>query len=232
MIKAEAISKKYNRKTGTSNDFYAVKETDFTLGDGKLAVILGRSGSGKSTFLNMLAGLLEPSSGKVLIDDTDLYSLRDKDRALFRNQKIGVIPQVHSLLANLSVIENVKLPYLLYDPKGDVDAYAEELLDLVQIADLKNVRPSELSGGEMRRAAIARAMIRKPGAILADEPTSDLDDENSEKVFQIFRRIADQGTSIIMVTHETEAVDYADVAYRMNAGELVAIPQQERWKRS
>lgn len=228
MVKTEAICKIYNRKTTTANEFYAVKETDFTLADGKLAVILGRSGSGKSTFLNMLAGLLEPSSGKVLIGDTDLYSLQDKERSEFRNRKIGVIPQVHSLLGNLSVIENVKLPSLLYHPKDDADAYAEELLEMVGIADLKNVSPSELSGGEMRRAAIARAMIHKPEVILADEPTSDLDDENSEKIFHLFRQLADQGTSIVMVTHETEAVGYADVAYRMNAGELKRMESESR----
>ncbi len=220
---AEAISKQYNRNIGAVNSFFAVKEVDFELAKGKLAVILGRSGSGKSTFLNMLAGLLQPSSGNVLYDGTDLYSLSDKELSRFRNQNIGVIPQVHSLLNNLSVIENVKFPYLLYEAQDDVEEYALQLLEAVGISELKDVSPSELSGGEMRRAAIARAMIHKPGIILADEPTADLDDENTNKIYDIFRKTANQGTSIIMVTHETEAVDYADVVYRMNAGELSKI---------
>lgn len=222
-ITTNSISKKYNRNTGISNDFYAVKETNFELTEGSFAVILGRSGSGKSTFLNMLAGLLNPSSGKVFLDNVDIYSLKDKERSIFRNRNIGVIPQVQSLLCNLSVIENIRLPYLLYETQENVDEYALQLLEMLGIADLKDVSPMELSGGEMRRAAIARALIHKPGIILADEPTSDLDDENTDIIFNIFRKIADQGTSIIIVTHETEANKYADVAYRMNAGELSKI---------
>lgn len=220
---AKSISKKYKRNTGTSNYFYAVKETDFELESGSLAVILGRSGSGKSTFLNMLAGLLSPTSGKVYLGDTDIYALNDKELSVFRNRNIGVIPQVQSLLSNLSVIENIKLPYLLYETQENIDEYALQLLEMVGISDLKDVSPLELSGGEMRRAAIARALINKPGIILADEPTSDLDDENTDKIFDTFRKISAQGTTVIVVTHETEATGYADVVYRMNTGKLSQV---------
>ncbi len=225
IIKAEDISKTYFRKSSRSNYFYAVNKTSFVLEGGKLAVILGRSGSGKSTFLNMIAGLLKPSSGRILYGDTDIYSMNDKELSVFRNKNIGMIPQVQSVLPNLTVSENIKLPYTLYRKDDNIEGYASELMELVGISHLKDVDASDLSGGEMRRVAIARALIQKPGIILADEPTSDLDDENTENVFKIFRSITEKGISVLIVTHETESKSYADSVYRMNSGELIREEQ-------
>ncbi len=221
ILKAEGINKRFFRKSGGANFFYAVQDTDFTLEAGELCMITGRSGSGKSTFLNMLAGLLEPSGGRVSYDDTDIYTLDDKKLSRLRNTNIGVIPQGQTALSAMTVLENVKLPYLLYSkPDEKIDKYAEELLETVGISDLKNSYPNELSGGENRRLAIARAMIMRPAVIFADEPTGDLDDENTKTVFELLKKTAKSGTAVLLVTHENDAAEYADRAYRMNGGVL------------
>lgn len=221
ILKAQAITKQYLRQSTSTNILDAVKETSLTLEPGTVTVILGRSGSGKSTLLNMLAGLLQPTTGSVLLDDTDLYALGDDALSQLRNRRIGVVPQVQSLLGSLTVLENVKLPCLLFGkPSEETDARAEQLLGQMGIEQLANELPAALSGGEMRRAAIARAMMQKPAVVLADEPTGDLDDENTKLVFTIFRQLADEGTAVMIVTHESEAIAYADAVYRMNAGVL------------
>ena len=223
ILKAEAVTQKYFRKSADKNYFYAVNETDFTLEGGKLTEIIGRSGSGKTTFLNMLAGLLSPSSGKVLLDGEDIYSLNDKKLSTLRNQKIGVVPQGQTGLDSLTVLENVKLPYILYSKNDDADEKAKELLEKVGIADLADSYPKELSGGEVRRLAIARALMNSPEVILADEPTGDLDDENTEIVLKLLRKTADDGAAVLIVTHEAEAKQYADSLYRMNTGKLIQV---------
>ncbi|MBQ8975351.1 MAG: ABC transporter ATP-binding protein [Oscillospiraceae bacterium] len=219
VLKAEGISRQYLRQFKSRNFFVAVKETDFTLQPGKLTEITGRSGSGKSTLLNMLSGLLEPTTGKVLLDDTDMYALEDEKRSKLRNSAIGVIPQGQTGLHSLTVLENVLLPYTMYGEKGPEDR-AMELLEAVGIAGLRDIYPNELSGGEMRRLAVARAMIRQPEIILADEPTGDLDDENTHTVLKLLRKAADEGAAALLVTHEKEAAQYADISYRMNDGVL------------
>lgn len=218
-ITAEKITRQYFRKSRGSNVFLALKETDFTLEPGKLIEITGRSGSGKSTMLNILAGLLAPTSGKVLYDDTDIYSLEDTERSVFRNRNLGVIPQGQTGLHSLTVLENVLLPSTMYG--GNVpEERAVELLESVGIADLRDAYPNELSGGEMRRLSIARAMLMKPGVLLADEPTGDLDDENTHAVLKLLRRAADNGAAVLLVTHENEAAAYADKVYAMDGGVL------------
>lgn len=217
ILRAEKISRRYFRQTKTQNGFYAVKETDFTLQAGELAEITGRSGSGKSTLLNMLAGLLAPTTGSVLLDDTDLYMLKDDERSRLRNRHIGVIPQGQTGLHSLTILENVMLPCTMYGECCPVDD-AIGLLEYVGIARLKNAYPNELSGGELRRLAIARALLRKPEILLADEPTGDLDDETTQTVLSLLRKTADEGTAVLLVTHEREASAYADKIYRMNDG--------------
>lgn len=223
-LRAENISRKFPRKTGEANFFYAVNPTDLTLEPGTLTVIMGRSGSGKTTLLNMLAGLLAPSEGNVFLEEAgapkDLYALSDKDLSILRNAHIGVVPQGHTGLDSLTVLENVKLPYALYHRDDGADAKARELLEKMDIAHLAEVYPSELSGGEVRRLAIARALVMEPAVLLADEPTGDLDDENTEVVLKLFREIADRGTAVLVVTHESGSKRYADRVFRMDAGTL------------
>ena len=219
ILKAEGVSRRYFRAGAGTNVFYALQKTDLTVEAGKLIEITGRSGGGKSTLLNVCAGILEPTEGKVFLDDTDIYALDDVKRSALRGERIGVIPQGQTALKNLTVIENVLLPCNMYGITGK-EADAAELLEKVGIAHLKDAYPTELSGGEMRRLSIARAMIRKPGVILADEPTGDLDDENTKEVLSLLRAAADEGCAVMLVTHEKEAAAYADAVYRMNAGVL------------
>ena len=220
-LKAEKICKKFNRKTSGASYFYAVNETDFELAEGSLTAVYGRSGGGKTTFLNMLGGLLEPSGGRVLIDGTDIYSMPDRELSEFRNKNIGIIPQGSTALPTLTVLENVLLPKLMYG-KSDESArkYAMELLEKVGIAGLSQAMPNELSGGELRRMAIARVLMNKPSVLLADEPTGDLDDENTALVLSLLRDTAKEGTSVLIVTHEGEAVNYADIVLKMDSGIL------------
>jgi len=220
MIKAEDISKKYYRPTKTSSHFEAVKSLNFQLEKGKVTEITGRSGSGKSTLLYMMAGLLKPSSGKVLLDEKDLYSMSDRELSKFRNEKIGVIPQGQTGLFALSVLQNVLLPSSIYGDSAGLEKKAMDLLELVGISHLADAKMNELSGGEMRRMAIARSLIMDPEYIFADEPTDDLDDENTKAVLSLLQKTAKNGKSVLLVTHENMAAQYADIIYRMDAGIL------------
>lgn len=220
-LRAEGVSRRYFRQSKLSNVFFAVKETNFALPAGKLTEITGRSGSGKSTLLHMLAGLLAPTTGRVLLGDTDLYALDDAERSKLRNEHIGVIPQGQTALRSLTVLENVKLPCLMYGDEVS-DEIPMSLLERVGIAALRDAYPNELSGGELRRLAIARALLRKPRVLLADEPTSNLDDENTHAVLRLLRQCADEGAAVLLVTHEREAAEYADRVLYMSDGVLSA----------
>lgn len=218
-LRAQGVSRRYFRGSGSANFFYAVEKAELSLSSGTLTEITGRSGSGKSTLLNMLAGLLEPSEGKVFLNETDLYALADGARSALRNRSFGIIPQGQTGLHSLTVLENVKLPFLLYGESVS-DTEVMERLEQVGIAALRDAYPPELSGGELRRLAIARALIRRPPVLLADEPTGDLDDENTAAVLQLLRSAADQGTAVLLVTHDREAAAFADRIYRMDRGVL------------
>lgn len=218
-LKAENISKRYFRKSGGANYFYAVNPMSITLKPGTLTVLCGRSGSGKTTLLHMLSGLLTPTEGKVYFGETDLYTLSDRELSSLRNRSIGVIPQARSVLDTLTVLENILLPGQLYDSrdrKGDALHWMEEL----NIAHLAEARATELSGGELRRAAIARTFYLDPEVILADEPTGDLDDSNTRTVLQLLRQAANRGKAVLLVTHEENARAYADRSFRMEQGSL------------
>lgn len=219
VLRTEHVTRQFLRKSRLSNVLYAVRDVSLTLMPGELAEITGRSGSGKSTLLNMMAGLLTPTEGKIWLDETDLYQMDDEERSRVRNGGIGVIPQGQTGLHSLTVLENVMLPCLLYGDEAPQER-AEELLERVGIRSLAHAYPNELSGGEMRRLAIARALIRRPGVLLADEPTGDLDDENTRTVLSLLRQAADEGTAVLLVTHEQEAAAYADRIYRMQDGIL------------
>ena len=187
---------------------------------------MGRSGSGKTTLLNMLAGILEPTEGKVLLNGTDLYSLNDAALSRFRNEKIGVVPQARSAVDTLTVMENILLPATLFGhaaPTEDIRHRMEEL----EIGHLENVLPRELSGGELRRMAIVRAMVRDPDILFADEPTGDLDDESTEKVLSALSQFAHRpGKAVFIVTHEKDAMNYADRLFRMDRGQVTSLEQE------
>lgn len=200
--------------------FFAVKDVDLTVPQGAFINITGRSGSGKSTLLNLIAGLLAPTSGQILLDGKDLVGLNDKEASRLRNEELGYIMQGYSALGNLTVWDNVRLPFYLFSHEGSIDERVESLLDRVGLLPLKDAYPSELSGGELKRVSIARALVNSPKLLLADEPTGDLDTENTEGIMKLFRGIADQGTTVIVVTHELETLRYGDEVYHMEKGQL------------
>ncbi|MBQ6676193.1 MAG: ABC transporter ATP-binding protein [Ruminococcus sp.] len=220
-LTAEGLTKEFIRETKNTNRFTAVDNVSLTLDSGELTVLMGRSGSGKTTLLNMLSGLLEPSSGRVSYDGRSLYEMSDKQLSRLRNKHFGVIPQGQTAIHSLSVMENIMLPFALYGEGGAEDeSYARELMERLDILQLEGAKPAELSGGELRRMAIARAVIRKPPVIFADEPTGDLDDENTIAVFDFLKALAGEGAAVLVVTHENDAKPYADKLLTMSSGRL------------
>ena len=152
----------------------------------------------------------------------DIFSFSDREMSLYRNSVIGCVPQGHSALSNLSVLDNVRLPFHLTEREGDSVQAAYELLAQLEIEPLADSMPRNLSGGELKRMAIARAMINKPGFLFADEPTGDIDAETAQIVMKIFRKAADNGMAVLMITHDQETVNYADRTFIMKNGILTA----------
>ena len=218
-IETRGVCKKFFRKGRESAQYFdAVAPTDLQLAAGEVVVLEGRSGSGKTTLLSMMAGLLEPSEGNVTLDGQDLYALDDASLSRLRNERIGVVPQVQTPLYSLSVVQNVTLPYLMYRDDDGCEERALELLGNLGIRHLADSLPSELSGGELRRVCVARALMCAPGVLLADEPTGNLDDESARTVLELLRAAADGGSSVLIVSHEQMARAYADRALCMDAG--------------
>ena len=220
IIEATGLTKEFARARGGKRLFTAVHPLDIGLEGGQLTAVAGHSGSGKSTLLNMLAGILTPTAGSVRIDGTDLYSLRDEERSRLRNERIGLVPQGHTALRALTVLDNVLLPAILYNRDEAPAERARELLGRVGLGDLADAAPTELSGGELRRMAIARALLMDPAIVLADEPTAGLDHANATAVLTLLRDAADRGAAVLVVSHEAEARSFADRCYTMEDGHL------------
>ena len=219
-LRAENISQDFLRDSAREGYIVAVAETDLCLSSGTVTAVMGRSGSGKSTLLHILGGLLPPVTGKVFVGATDLYALPEDARAELRSSNLGIVPQQLMSLRALTVRENVLLSALLYGREQGVSAHADALMERLGIASLAQVYPSELSGGELRRMMIARALAGTPQILLLDEPTGDLDAENTRRVLELVGETADAGTAVLLVTHEREAASYADVCYTMAEGRL------------
>ena len=198
----------------------ALSKVSLTIKSGDFISVTGRSGGGKTTLLNVIAGLTLPDSGMVLLDGKDIFKFSDAVQSMYRNEKIGCVPQQHSMLANLSVLDNVRIPFHLAKRKGDSTEEALRLLDLVGIENLASRMPKRLSGGQLKRVAIARAIMNKPSILLADEPTGDLDTQTTKDIMKILRMVASEGTAVIMVTHDHDAVEFADIHYKMEDGKL------------
>ena len=220
IIEATGLSKEFARARGGKRVFTAVHPLDIGLDERQLTVISGHSGSGKSTLLTMLAGILTPTAGHVRVEGTDLYSLRDEGRSRLRNARIGLVPQGNTALRALTVLDNVLLPSVLYSRDEAPAARGRELLTTVGLADLAEAKPTELSGGELRRMAIARALPMEPSIVLADEPTAGLDSANATAVLTLLRDAANAGAAVLVVSHEAEARHFADRSYTMEDGHL------------
>jgi ABC-type lipoprotein export system ATPase subunit len=218
LLELKQLKKVYDRED--LPPFIAADNINLSIKHGDFVSIIGRSGSGKSTLLNMIVGLLRPTSGNILFNGTDLWSMDDKNMAGIRNSQIGYIPQGLSLLSNLTILDNVRLPFFLSQRKGNSIERAMILLEEMGIQNLEKRYPAQLSGGEMRRVAIARAQINNPELLIADEPTSDLDKETTREVMEMFSKICSNGVSILMVTHEIDINSYGNRICIMASGKL------------
>ena len=219
LLKADKIKKNYTRKGNSGDELDVLKETSFEADEGSFTAIVGRSGGGKSTFMSILSGLLKPDSGKVFFKDLDIYSLNDVKLSKLRNEDFGIVPQDHLILKSLTVVENILIAREMYGGENGEDE-AEELLAKVGLLGYGDYKAEELSGGELRRLAIARALINHPKIIFADEPSGDLDDRNTKIVMELFKELASKGTAVIIVTHDRDVLEYADSVYRMDYGVL------------
>jgi ABC-type lipoprotein export system ATPase subunit len=203
----------------------AVRNVTLTVARGEFLIITGRSGSGKTTLLNLASGLTQPTSGRVLWEDLDLWHLSDRQRSQLRNQRIGFVFQFPSLLPALTVLQNVTLP-TIFTTDGVGPGTAEravELLRTVGLADKLHVYPRQLSAGQQQRVVIARALFNQPQLLLADEPTSDLDERTEREIMDLFQEIhARTGVTMVAVTHTTQLVGYSTRHIRMSDGQLVA----------
>lgn len=217
MIQLKEISKSY--KVGPST-VRAVESVDLSIDRGDMVSIVGHSGSGKTTLLSLMGGLTKPSSGRVLIDGTNIWTLSDKEQSAMRNLRIGFAFQFSSLIPTLSAIDNVRLPATFAGGVTNNDR-AGDLLELVGLKDRLHSLPGMLSGGEQRRVALARTLMNEPEIILADEPTGDLDEDTEADILDIFRSVNEKGVTIVIVTHSRVVAAQAKRALRMNKGQLV-----------
>jgi putative ABC transport system ATP-binding protein len=216
MIVARNIKKTYGHGPAVVN---ALKGIELGIDKGEFVAIMGRSGSGKSTLLRILGLLDKPTGGDVYIDNINTLKLLEKERARFRLEKLGYVFQEHSLIAELTVLENVYLPAVNNLSRNGYKKRAEELLEIVGLKDRLSHYPSEISGGEQQRVAIARALINEPRTLFADEPTASLDEESSKVVLDLFKRFnRDLLQTIVMVTHEPEDKKYVDRVIWMKDG--------------
>lgn len=201
----------------------ALKDVSFSVPKGEYVAIIGESGSGKSTLLNMIGALDSPTSGKVLIDGKDIFSMNEGSLTIFRRRNIGFIFQAFNLIPELTVEQNMIFPVLLDYKKPDM-AYLEELLTVLNLRERRNHLPSQLSGGQQQRVAIGRALITRPSLILADEPTGNLDSQNSREVIALLKSASKKyEQTILMITHNRAIAQSADRVLHVSDGQLMDL---------
>lgn len=220
MIELQNVTKTYNPRRQRS--VTALEDVSLKVSRGEFLVITGRSGCGKTTLLNLLAGLARPTSGKVLIDGTDIWTLDDGQISALRKEKLGFMFQVPSLIPVLNVVENVMVPTMFATPEKRLDAYerAEKALADVGLFHKAESFPRHLSAGEEKRVVIARAIIDNPPFLLADEPTANLDELTEKEVMALLESIHKGGTSIVLVTHHPSLIGYGTQHLTMSDGKL------------
>ena len=207
ILKVENLTKSYGSGEAKVD---ALKNVNLSIKKGEFVAIVGPSGSGKSTLLHLLGGVDRPTSGKVYINDVDIYNLKEKDLSIFRRRNVGLIYQFYNLIPELSVKENILLPAELDNRKIDKE-FLDDLLKTLVLKERENHLPNELSGGQQQRTSIGRALINRPSIVLADEPTGNLDSKNSKEVLELLKlSVKKYNQTLIMITHDNNIALQAD----------------------
>ncbi|KWX75434.1 peptide ABC transporter ATP-binding protein [Paenibacillus riograndensis] len=220
LLEVNSVCKTYGTGETAVN---ALKNVSFTVPKGEFVAVIGESGSGKSTLLNMIGALDTPTSGKVWIDGNDIFRMKDEKLTIFRRRNIGFIFQAFNLIPELNVEQNITFPLLLDYKKPD-QAYVDEILAVLSLTDRRNHLPRQLSGGQQQRVAIGRALITRPMLILADEPTGNLDSQNSNEVISLLKTASKRyQQTIIMITHNRSMASTADRVLQVSDGVLTQL---------
>ena len=215
LLEGNSICKTYGEG---ETDVHALKEVNFSVSKGEFVAVVGESGSGKSTLLNMIGALDTPTSGKVFIDGKEIFTMKDEALTIFRRRNIGFIFQAFNLIPELNVEQNIIFPLLLDYKKPDMD-YLEEILTVLNLQERRLHLPRQLSGGQQQRVAIGRALITRPMLILADEPTGNLDTQNSNEVIALLKKASKRyEQTIIMITHNRSIASTADRVLQVSDG--------------
>jgi len=217
IIAAKGLARSYSRG---SEQVHALKAVDFSVGKGEFVSIVGPSGSGKSTLLHLLGLLETPSSGSIRLEGRETAGLKERDLVKVRRDSIGFVFQQFLLLPTLTVAENIELP-LLFSRRSVSPDRIKEIMDMLELSHRARHQPHQLSGGEMQRVSIGRALVNEPRIIMADEPTGNLDTATSEKIYGLFKTLNASGLSLIVVTHNLELAGKADRVIRLRDGQII-----------
>ena len=221
MIEIKNLVKIYNK--GKTNEFCALKGIDFSIEEGEMVAIIGKSGAGKSTLLHILAAIDSYDKGSYLVDGVSVGDLKEKDRARFRNQKIGIVMQDYALIDEYTIEENVQIPLIFGKVKGN-DVRREKIMTALKNVGLDELAKKpvrQLSGGQKQRVAIARALVNNPAFLLADEPTGALDSKTSGEIMDVFEKLNQGGKTVIIVTHDMEVAARCGRVIEISDGEIV-----------
>lgn len=217
LINVNNLSKSFRRG---ERDFFAIDNVSFDVNEKDFINIIGKSGSGKTTLLTLLSAIIEPTSGDIFVEGKNLSKMDDEEKSGYRNEFIGYVPQSLGTLPTLNVLDNVRLPYFFKKREGNGVERARMLLDMCGILDLENDFCKNLSGGELKRVLIARALMNEPKILIADEPTSDLDSKTTNEIMNMLKEINEKGTTIIIVTHDNDLLKYGSRLLEMTDGKL------------
>ena len=217
ILRIEHLCKTYG---SGENEVKALDDVSFSVPKGQFVAIIGSSGSGKSTLLHIMGGIDKPTSGKVYMNEQDVYANNEEQLAIFRRRQVGLIYQFYNLIPVLNVKENITLPVLM-DGRKVNEERLEELLDILSLRGRENHLPNELSGGQQQRVSIGRALINEPAVVLADEPTGNLDSKNSYEIIELLKKSSKQyGQTLIVITHDEEIALQADRIITLNDGKI------------